>query len=283
MRHELNRSVRYEVQSLITGIAYADVPAWYGVSRKNLKMDLICPKNRTADRKLPLIIWLCGGAYRVVDRSTWLPEFVYYARRGFVVASVEYRTANEVNYPAPLEDVKAAIRYLKAHAEVYGIDPERVAVMGESAGATLANLTGITNGDPAYEKGDFLGVSSEVNAIVDFYGGTDLREPFDPETSSADVPPWTFSDFFGYGAEEAMYSDASPILHVTEHTPPTLIFYGTEDPLGSDTMNSAYCKALEDAGIDTEYYVIRGAGHGDDAFYQKELKEIVANWLLEHI
>lgn len=283
MRHELNRSVPYEVQSLITGIAYADVPAWYGASRKNLKMDLICPKNRTTDRKLPLIIWLCGGAFRVVDRSTWLPEFVYYARRGFVVASVEYRTANEVNYPAPLEDVKAAIRYLKAHAEVYGIDPDRVAVMGESAGATLAILTGITNGDPAYEKGDFLGVSSEVHAIVDYYGSTDLWESFNPEASSADVPPWTMTDFFGYGTEEAAYRAASPILNVTEHTPPTLIFYGTEDPLGSDTMNSAYCKALEDAGIDTEYYVIRGAGHGDDAFYQKELKEIVANWLLEHI
>lgn len=281
MRHVLQREVRHEVLSFITDITYANVPAWYGATRRDLKMDLICPKIREGRKGLPLIVWLCGGAYRMVDKSVWMPEFVYYARRGFVVASVEYRTANEVSYPAPLEDVKAAIRYLRAHAEEFCIDPDRIAVMGESAGATLANLAGVWSGTNEYDKGDYLGEKSDVQAVVDYYGGTEINWPAEDLTGFAtdDVPPWTFRDFLGYSAGPETAKTASAVDHISENTPPFMIFLGSEDPLGSEDMNLEFCAKLDEYGIMNEYYYIEGAGHGDDAFYQDRVKDLIIEWL----
>lgn len=133
-----------EVISLITGIAFSNVPCWYDAARRDLQMDLIVPKNRKNHAKCPAVIWICGGAYMVVNHSVWLPEMIRFARAGYVVASIEYRTSNEAQFPAQLVDVKAAVRYLKAHSEQYCIDPDRIFVMGESAGGTMACLIGAT-------------------------------------------------------------------------------------------------------------------------------------------
>ena len=281
MKHVLQREAKQEVLSLITDITYTNVSAWYDATRRDLKMDLICPKNRAGRKGLPAIVWLCGGAYRVVNKSVWLPELVYYARRGFVVAGVEYRTANEVSYPSPLEDVKAAIRFLKAHAEEFCIDPERIAVMGESAGATLANLAGVLSGTREYDKGDYLEVTSAVQAVVDFYGGTEITWPADDILGFANdyVPPWTFTDFLGYSAGPEKAKAASAIEHISPNTPPFMIFLGSEDPLGSDKMNLDFCKKLDAFGVKSEYYLIEGASHGDDAFYQDHIKDLIIKWL----
>ena len=145
MKKELNIKTEQKCWSLVNNITYAEVPFWYGATYKNLKCSICMPKVRGGER-YPLLVWLCGGAFKVMDVDVWWPQWTEFARRGCIVASVEYRTSNEEVFPAALCDVKAAIRYLKAHAEWYGIDPEQVYVAGESAGGALASLVGVTSG-----------------------------------------------------------------------------------------------------------------------------------------
>ena len=115
MRKKIKVKVENPQYSVITGITFAQVDNWFGHTRKDLKMDIIYPEDNT--KAYPCIVWVCGGAWRTMDRSAHLAYLSILAMEGFVVASVEYRTTNEVCYPLPLLDVKGGIRYLKAHAE----------------------------------------------------------------------------------------------------------------------------------------------------------------------
>ena len=176
MKKELNIKTEQKCWSLVNNITYAEVPFWYGATYKNLKCSICMPKVRGGER-YPLLVWLCGGAFKVMDVDVWWPQWTEFARRGCIVASVEYRTSNEEVFPAALCDVKAAIRYLKAHAEWYGIDPEQVYVAGESAGGALASLVGVTSGPAGgiYDVGQWLEMSSSVQGVIDYYGVTDMR------------------------------------------------------------------------------------------------------------
>lgn len=130
MKRTLSNAVEHEVLALVKDIAFASVPSWYGATRRNLEMDLIVPKERNGHAPMPLIVWICGGAFRCVDRAVWLPELLPLARHGYVIAGIEYRTVGEGDVRDAYCDVKSAIRYLKAHAADYCIDPGRVASPG---------------------------------------------------------------------------------------------------------------------------------------------------------
>lgn len=121
--------------SVITNITFAQTDAWFGHTTQDLRMDLIYPEDTAHD--YPCIVWICGGAWLSIDKSAHLAYLSELARAGFVVASVQYRTSNEAKFPAQLCDVKAAIRYLRAHAARYHIDEAHIGVMGESAGGYL--------------------------------------------------------------------------------------------------------------------------------------------------
>ena len=138
MKQHLQIALDHEPLAWINGVVYSNRPAWYNVTARALHMDLIVPKERPHHAPQPAVLFLCGGAYMVMDRSIWLPELMTLARAGYTVASMEYRTSNEAAFPAALEDVKTAIRFLRAHAEEYCVDPARIFLMGESAGGTLA-------------------------------------------------------------------------------------------------------------------------------------------------
>lgn len=151
-----------------------------------------------------------------------------FARMGYVVASVEYGTSNETCFPEPLIDGKAAVRYLKTHADDFCIDADKICVMGESAGGTMASLIALTSGNTEFEKGDFLEVDSSVHAVVDFYGLVDLTEDLRGEPSN-DIPSWVLQDYLGVNYTKETAVKASAISYVTENMPPVLI-YGGEDP-----------------------------------------------------
>lgn len=135
----MRRRIQVEAEKpqfcVTTGITFAQADAWFGNTVQDLKLDLIYPRDNT--RKYPCVVWICGGAWIQMDRSAHLAYLSVLAQQGFVVASVEYRTSNEAKFPAPLQDVKAGIRYLRAHADRFNIDPDRIGVMGESAGGYL--------------------------------------------------------------------------------------------------------------------------------------------------
>ena len=166
MRRKIQVKERQPQFCVVTGITFTQVDAWFGNTMRDLKMDLIYPKD--AGKKYPCVVWICGGAWIQMDRSAHLAYLSSLAQQGFVVASVEYRTSNEAKYPVPLQDVKAGIRYLRAHAERFCIDPDHIGVMGESAGGYLTCMAALAD-DPIYDVGENLEYSSAVQAACPWY------------------------------------------------------------------------------------------------------------------
>lgn len=161
MRKNIQVKVKVPQFTVITGLTYAQRDSWFGHTMQDLKMDLIYPEDK--ERKYPCIVWICGGAWLQMDRSAHLAYLSELARKGFTVASLQYRTSNETPFPGPLEDVKAGIRYLRAHAGRFHIDPEKIGVMGESAGGYLTCMAALAT-DPSFDVGENLEYSSSVQA-----------------------------------------------------------------------------------------------------------------------
>lgn len=278
MKKTVNIPVTQDLWSLAADITYASVPTWYNATVKDLKCSIIMPKARTPEKKYPLLIWICGGAFKVMDRNVWLPQWIDFARKGCIVASIEYRTSNEAVFPAALIDVKAAIRFLKANSKFYSIDPERVFIAGESAGGTLASLAGVTGKDAKYEQGAYLEYSSEVQGVIDFYGITDLTgkgiKKTTGDTAGAE------EQFIGYeGDYRELAREASALYHITPGTPPFLIMHGDKDDLVDISQSEKLYDALIKAGVRADFYVFEGAGHGADEFYQAEPLNIIRNFM----
>lgn len=284
MKKTVNKQIEHEVLSLIPSISYSCIPSWYGSTMRNLKMDIIAPKVREGHEKCPLIIWICGGAFRVVDRSVWIPEMMYFARKGYIVASIEYRTSNESVFPASLVDGKAAVRYLKAHAEEFCIDSDRICVMGESAGGALASLIGFTGHLKEFEAGDYLDYDSSVNAVVSFYGVADMTNDFAAGKAGAgayndDVPPWTFEDYLGINYTKEVAEKSSAATYINETTPPIMLLHGADDTTVPIAQSEGFYEQLQKNGVECDFYVVEGAGHGDDAFYQPQILDVVDEFL----
>lgn len=279
MQYTLPKQVRHEAVSLLTDITFTNVPSWYGASRTDLKMDLLVPKVRTPEKKLPAMLWFCGGSFRMMDKSVWLPELMYFARHGFVVASAAYRTSNACTFPEPLMDAKAAVRFLRAHASDFCIDPDCIIAMGESAGGALAALLGVTAGRPELEVGDHLDTSSAVQAVVQYYGLNDMAIDSFPITDA--TPPWMLADLLGANYTRETAKSASAVQHVDAAAPPMLLLRGSEDEiLGREQTLSLYDRLVA-AGVRTDMIEIEGAVHGDDAFYQDEIGARVVHFLRE--
>lgn len=264
-----------EILSFVSGITYAVVPSWFGVTYENLLINLITPKRREAGIPRPALLWICGGAFAVMDYAVWIPELIDLARRGYVVASVQYRTANEGEFPAALTDVKAAVRFLKANAEKFCIDRNRIAVMGESAGGTLAALAGVTSSDRQFDVGEYLQFDSSIQAVVDFYGISDLKMQTEMENN---VINWQLEAFLGDHAGENE-KKASVLTHISADTPPFMLLHGNMDQTVAVEQSERLYEKLTAAGVRTDYYVMDGAGHGDDAFYQAETMKLVGDFL----
>lgn len=268
-----------EVLSYISGVAYANVSDWYDAGRRDLRMDLIVPKIRPGHKPCPAILWICGGAFQVVNRSVWLPEMIRYARAGYIVASIEYRTSNEAQFPAQLIDAKAAVRYLKAHAQQYCVDPERIFVMGESAGGTIACLLGTSAERRELDQGDYLSYDSSVAGVVDYYGLTDVTKLTTEPTK--DVPYWTIDAFIGAGYSEEQAKAASAVYFVNGNTPPHMILHGTADRVVDMTQSEDYYEALRKHGVKAHLIQVEGAAHGDARMYQDAVIDRILNFFAE--
>ena len=262
---------------LISGIAYSRVISWFDATMRDLKMDILMPKVRAGHAPCPAILWFCGGAFKEMNRSVWIPPLVSLANKGYVVVSADYRTSNEQSFPTQLEDAKAAVRFMKAHAAEFCIDPNRIAVAGESAGGTIASLVGVTAKHKEFDVGDNLEYDSSVAAVLDFYGLTDMslgKGDFGDETP---VPSWCMEAFMGYHYKEE--KRASAINYVDDDTPPFMILHGSADPLVDIKNSELLYELLQKHGREAEFYTLEGAVHGDDLFYQECMMERIDAFL----
>ena len=280
MKKVIQVAVKEPQYVVSTDVAFAQVDAWFGHTVRDLKLDVIYPEHT---EKRPCIVWICGGAWLQMSVCAHLAYLCDLAREGFVVASVQYRTSNEAVFPAQLEDVKAAIRYLKAHSERYGIDPERFGVMGESAGGHLTVMTALTGGHKEFDKGDYLEYSSAVQAACPWYLPADISKM--PRLSDVEMMAAPESLMLGKNAalheEEAM--KACPISYVTKDAPPFLLLHGTNDHTVPYTQGEAMYEALTEAGADADLIAIEGADHADLHFFQREVWKIIADFFEEKL
>jgi len=230
----------------------------------NLHMDVQIPLSR--GKRHPLVIYVPGGGFMMAAKEQALNLRTYVADAGFVVASVQYRTMlNGATFRDGIADVKSAIRYLRAHAQLYDIDTGRVAVWGESAGGYLAAMVGVTNGVKSFEVGNDLDQESDVQAVVDKFGPSDVSKiaaDFDPQLRASYQANNPFLPYLEGNAATA----ANPLTYIKATAPPFLIFHGSQDRLVSPSQTLLLHNALAAAGVRSTRYVLEGAGHGDLAF-----------------
>lgn len=277
MIRELHLEPKKELLAMASHISFSCTPDWYGVTYKDLAMDLIFPKHREKHTKQPALLWICGGGYGVVNCDAWVPELMYYAQRGITVASIEYRTSNIAPFPAQLCDAKAAVRFLKSHAEQFCIDPDKIFAAGESAGGTIASLLGVTSEIREFDKGDYLDYDSKVAGVIDLYGPIDFKSECMLESDI--VPSWAVSALLGENYGEEQLTSVNAVNYIGKSTPPFLIFHGIKDTTVSIKQSDLLYSALKKAFVSVDYYKVKDAGHGDDILYEEEIKDIILNFI----
>jgi acetyl esterase/lipase len=239
-----------------------------------LKMDLLLPT--TSKRRRGVVVYIPGGGFVLASKEGALNLRTYVAESGFVVASIEYRTTrNGANYRDGIADVKSAVRYLRKNAARFGIDSSIVAIWGESAGGYLAAMVGVTNHTRAFDAGDDLDQSSEVQGVIDDFGASDISKlaaDFDAATQRATYSSEGLVQYIGKSPDAdtldtlVASTAANPITYVRADAPPFLIFHGNQDHLISPSQTLILHNSLLAAGVHSTRYVVEGAGHGDLSF-----------------
>ena len=222
-------------------------------------LDLYAPKN--LDRPAPAIVFIHGGGWSGGGKREYFVYAVDFAKMGYVTASITYRFTNEAPYPAQVQDSKCAIRWLRAHAAEYHVDPNRIAVMGGSAGGYLALMVAYTN-DPALEgDGGYADQSSGVQAVVDGYGPTDFTVPF-----ARQAPQVRGLLKKSYDEAPDLFKQASPVYLVAKEAPPTLIIHGTIDRTVPIAQSELLDAKLTELGVTHYFDRIEGWPHTADSF-----------------
>ena len=243
-----------------------------------LLADLYLPQG--IERSLPVILWLHGGAWRFGDRKLGPDLTRYFAQSGFAMASIDYRLSTETTFPAQIEDVKTAIRWLRSIAARYRLDEEQVGLWGSSSGGHLAVLAA-TSGRGTFESAEHSDYSSSVQAVVDGYGPIDFlqmdshRDPSgkpsdDPEsiqlpvgmrTADADSPE---SLLLGAPIQTCpdRVREANPITYAKAGLPPFLILHGLSDTVVPVHQSELLYSALAGYGNDVTLCLVEGLGHG---------------------
>ncbi len=251
-------------------------------------LDLFVPES--AARPLPLIVWIHGGGWAAGDKSGCPPLRQGFAERGYAVASLNYRLSQHAIFPAQIEDCKAAIRWLRAHAKEFNLDPDRIGVWGSSAGGHLVALLGTAGERREFDVGANSGVSSRVQCVMDDYGPTDFtqmdahRPPGATMVhGSANSPE---SRLIGASivdaANRAKVARANPITYVTADDPPFLINHGDIDPTVPHHQSELLYAALQQAGVRVRLNTVKGGGHGA-GFGGAELEKLRRDFFERHL
>lgn len=252
------------------------------VEDQSLKLDLHFPAPSVSPA--PLIVWVHGGAWRSGSRKE--VPLAPLVTQGWAIASVDYRLTPVAPFPANVHDLKAAVRFLRAGAGKFGVDPKRFIIAGASAGAHLAALVGVSNGHAALEGevGNDRAQSSDVQGIVSFFGASNLETILSQSTPyglGVRVPALQLL-LRGQPEEKPELARlASPVAHVGAGDPPLLLLHGDQDPQMPVAQSLELLGAYERARLRVRFVPVHGAAHGGKAFYDEKHLTIVTGFLRE--
>lgn len=261
----------------------ADIEYAKSADGQPLLLDLYLPTQRQSPQ---LLVWIHGGAWEAGSKQRMpLGPLV---EHGYAIASLDFQPASVAPFPGQVHQIKAAIRFLRGMSRRYGYDASRIAVLGASSGGHLAALVGTTNGDSDLEGalGEHLGESSDVQAIVSFFGASNLTTILAQSTPfGLGVRTPALKRLLGALPEEepAVARLASPVFHVDAADPPLLLLHGDQDPQMPINQSHELVGAYESVGLEAPFVVVHGARHGGAQFFDAERLKIVAEFLDRHL
>lgn len=279
--HEINNNAAMKGQvRLIENVTYS------AVDGEALKMDILAPWSQRYDYlksdPRPLIVFVQGSSWRQPTMGEEIPQLVQFVKAGYIVATVQHRNSLDGHsFPAFLQDVKTAIRFLRAHAEQYAIDPQRVAIWGTSSGANASLLVALTPNDSRYKTAEYADQSDAVNAVVSCFAPTDVVDTF---KNASHVPGSDILQYSLFGTDPSKWDDIkrqmSPLYQIKDGQkyPPFLLLHGDADRVVPYHQMEDMYHALEEHGVSVEAYRVKGANHERD-FWSQTIYDIVKDFL----
>tara|TARA_A100001015_G_C15019056_1_gene727036 strand:- start:744 stop:1814 length:1071 start_codon:yes stop_codon:yes gene_type:complete len=257
---------------VLSNLPYADT------QNPRQTLDLILPAQTSTNKKRPLIVWIHGGGWKNGDKRSGLsphrlPALVQTGK--YIGASIGYRLSGEAIWPAQIHDCKAAIRWLRANAEKYGIDPDKIIAWGSSAGGHLVSMLGVSHGVKELEGkiGEYTDQSSRVHAVINYYGPTALLQMDDhPSKIIHNAPDSPESQLIGGPIQKnrKKTKQASPLHHVSKDDSIFIHFHGTDDPLVPYHQSVIFHQALLEKGVASKLITLQKGGHSMPSDYTRE-------------
>ncbi len=266
------------------GLVYLHNVEYAQIGEHSLHLQILLPSSRNQPEMVcPCVVFVQGSAWMEQDVYAQLPRLSRLAARGYAVASVEYRHSGIATFPAQIMDTKNAIRFLRANAEKYHIDPEKMIVSGDSSGGHTAMFAGMIHDDT--QENLFPGVSAEVKGIVNYYGSTSVMaedsNPIQISHCQPDSPEGMVMGKVDLRNNMELKRKLSVECNITEDTviPPTLIFHGTKDRLVNCEGSVILYRQMKKCGKEVSLYILKGADHGGPEFWTDEVLDIVDNFI----
>lgn len=237
----------------------------------------------------PAILWINGAGWHTCDKLLMSAEMQFLAEAGYAMAFIEYRSSERACFPAQLIDCKTAVRFLRANADKYNIDPERIGVIGRSAGGHLAAWMAMNT--DGFDSEEWAGYSGNVQAAVDLFGPVDIPPCTERNLEMVKQPGFRWDNIskthegmllgLNDGMTEAEMMEAgrkaSPVYCINPGMAPITILHGDEDPLVPCEQSEDFYKMLVDAGLEhqSDLYILRHGGHGTREFFQPSTKAVI--------
>jgi acetyl esterase/lipase len=255
-----------------SGIEYANP------DNQHLQLDLARPSEGVGP--FAAVICIHGGGFRAGKREGYDAMCKDLAARGYVAVTVTYRLAPKYQFPAAVEDCKAAVRWVRANADKYHVDPQKIAVLGGSAGGHLTQFLAVTNNVHDFDGDQNPGQPSTVQCAVAYYGPCDFTKSYGKSVDAAEVLPL----FLGGNLEQEHHRHilASPLYWVTPDCPPILLLHGTEDKYVNYEQAILMRDRLKAADVDVELVTFEGAGHGFKGEDLKKANQAALDFLDKH-
>lgn len=262
------------------------------VNRDGIKrtLQMIVPETNSEEQKTyPAILYVQGSAWRKQDNYKRLGAMADLASRGFVTAILQYRESGLATFPAPVQDAKTGVRFLRKHAKEYKINSDEIFIMGDSSGGNTAFLAGVTADQDLMDTDVYGEYSCKVKAIVDFYGVScvQIKEDF-PTTLNQGEPDSPEGMLIG-GKNVYDHPELSGLVTCMNYVkkdvlmPPVLLMHGLADDLVAPEQSIRLYKKLREEEKEVEFYLVENAKHGDPAFWTEKNMDVVEQFISKYI